>query len=153
MEPHRYQWPLVWGWMPTGRAASSSVLAVVVVAMLAGCSNTGPAATLGERVDRYWELKQAKRWEEVYDSYLDPAAKERVSKEAFLAKRKLAYDILSYTVTEAREDGDQAVVVVTNESNIPAPAGRQKLRMLRQTVKTEDKWVRRDGAWYVDLPG
>jgi len=134
------------------QAVWGGALVVVLWAALAGCNRSGSTATLGERVERFWELKQAKRWEEVYQGYLDPALRERISRSAFLDQRKLAFDVLSFTVTEVREDGDQAVVVVTSESNIPAPAGRGKLRMLRQTVTTEDKWVRRDGVWYVDLP-
>jgi hypothetical protein len=152
MNPHSYLWPATSGCTRARRATWGGALVAVLSATVLGCSQGGSTATLSERVGRYWELKQAKRWEEVYQGYLDPALKERISRDAFLNKRKLAFDILSFSITEVREDGDQAVVIVTSESNIPAPAGRGKLRMLRKTVSSEDKWVRRDGVWYVELP-
>jgi hypothetical protein len=63
----------------------------------------------------------------------------------------LAFDILSYTISEVGEDGEEATVSVTNDANIPVPAGQEQLRMVRRTVVTSDTWVRRDGIWYVSL--
>jgi hypothetical protein len=146
----RYLWPL--GESRAGLSGAVWVgMAAVVLVGLVGCRQGSGAATLGERVERYWELKQAKRWEEVYDGYLDPMLKSALGKDDFIEKRKLAFDILSYSVAEIREDGDEVTVRVANEANIPIPAGQGKMRMVRQTVTTEDQWVRRDGTWYVAL--
>ena len=116
-----------------------------------GCSERGSGATLEQRAGKYWELKQTKRWEEVYDSYLDPALKSALSRDAFLKKRLLAFNILKYTITEAREDGDQGTVRVSGEANIPARGVRGAVRMMQTEITVEDKWIRRGGVWYVQL--
>jgi hypothetical protein len=102
-------------------------------------------------VSRYWELKQAKRWDEVYDGFLDPQSRAKIPRDAFLEKRKLAYDILSFSMDEAGQDGDRVVVTVTNEANIPVPAGHGEVQMVRRKLTTADTWVRVDGVWYVHL--
>ena len=128
---------------------------VTLLAVLGGfavaCSPGEATQTLSERVDRYWELKQAKRWDEVYDLFLDPQAKQKLTREAFLRRRVLAFDILGYEISDLGEDGEEATVSVTNDAHIPVPAGREQRRMVRRTVVTTDTWVRRDGVWYVSL--
>jgi hypothetical protein len=119
--------------------------------LVGGCSQSGSVATLDERANKYWELKQAKRWEEVYDGYLDPTLKGVVSKDAFLKKRLLAFDILGYSITETTLAGERATVRVTNEVNLPLREPGGTVRVTRKTVETRDEWVRRDGIWYVRL--
>lgn len=140
------------------RAVWGVTLLAVLGGFVVACSPGEATQTLSERVDRYWELKQAKRWDEVYDLFLDPQDKEKLTREAFLRRRVLAFDILSYTIpeigedgSELGEDGEEATVSVTNDAHIPVPAGQEKLRMVRRTVVTTDTWVRREGVWYVSL--
>ena len=126
------------------------MLIVVSVVLLAGCTRGSEGGSLDERVQRFWELKQAKRWEEAYEHFLDPARKENLSKDAFLRRRLLAFDILSFTVQETNVNGDEATVLVSNEANIPLRGPGGKMQMIRKSVSTEDHWFRRDGVWYVD---
>lgn len=119
--------------------------------LFVGCSERASGATLEERGRKYWGLKQAKQWEELYDHYLDPVLKDTLSRDAFLKKRLLAFDILSYAITEARENGDQGTVKVKGEANIPARGIRGAVRIMKTEITVEDQWVRRDGVWYVRL--
>jgi hypothetical protein len=119
--------------------------------LAAGCRHGAPVASLKERVAAYWGLKQSKAWEEVYDKYLDPEAKKTVTKEAFLKRRWLAFDILSYEIGDVQENGDKATVTVNNEANIPLKTPQGELQFFKKQVATKDEWVRRDGVWYVVL--
>jgi hypothetical protein len=123
----------------------------VLAAVLAGCSKPGSTAMLAERANKYWELKQTKRWEEVYDGYLDPALKGTLSKEIFLKKRLLAFDILNYTISEARESGDRGTVRVEAEANFPVRQMGGAVQLIQKKTTVEDDWVKRDGVWYVRL--
>jgi hypothetical protein len=126
--------------------------AVLALAVLwAGCNDRSPAS-LEERALAYWDLKQSKQWEEIYDGYLDPERKEQLSRDRFLKKRELAFDTLDYAITAAEEQGDQAVVRVSSTANIPALEPGRKVRIITKKVNVEDRWVRRDGVWYVILP-
>jgi len=125
---------------------------VLLLAVFLGCQQKLESkATLSERVEKYWALKQSKGWGEVYDGYLDPQAKEALKKEPFLNKRKLSYDILGFRVAEAKEDGDTAKVAVENEVNFPIRAPTGEMKLIKKQVTTTETWVRRDGGWYVQL--
>jgi len=148
------------GWVMTSRRALFGVptgwtLAVLAVVMVAGasggCQKADPVATIKDRVSTYWGLKQSKGWEEIYEKYLDPEAKKSLTKEAFLKRRFLAFDILSYEISDVKEDGDKATVVVTNEANIPLKTPQGELTFIKKQVTTKDEWVRREGKWYVVL--
>lgn len=149
MRARDYQWPPRPN-RPRGRAVGV-VVGVVVVLGLGGCSQRGASATLEARASKYWELKQAKRWEEVYDGYLDPALKGALSRDAFLKKRGLAFDTLSYRIVEAREDGEEGTVRVTTEANIPIRGVKGAVQLVRKVVTVEDRWVKREGVWYLQL--
>lgn len=125
----------------------------VVLALLAGCQQqqAESRATLSDRVAKYWTLKQSKGWDEVYDQYLDPKARETVKKEAFLGRRRLAFDILSFRTTEAKEEGDTAKVAVENEVNFPIKSPTGEMQLIKKQVTTTETWVRRDGTWYIQL--
>lgn len=125
----------------------------VVLTLLAGCQQqqAESRATLSDRVAKYWTLKQSKGWDEVYDQYLDPKARETVKKEAFLGRRRLAFDILSFRTTEAKEEGDTAKVAVENEVNFPIKSPTGEMQLIKKQVTTTETWVRRDGTWYIQL--
>ena len=140
-----------------GGAISRSFRTAMVVVVLGlsafgpGCRKSDSAADLKERAQTYWGLKQSKGWEEVYDRYLDPNAKEKVTKAAFLKRRLLAFDILTYEISNVQETGDTATVEVTNTNNFPLKAPDGELKFIKKQVTTKDSWVRRDGVWYVVL--
>ena len=149
MRVRDYQWPPR-SIRPSFRSVGI-VVGVVVVLALSGCSQRGTGASLEDRASKYWELKQAKRWEEVYDDFLDPAVKEALPRDAFLKKRRLAFDTLSYSVVEAREDGDTGTVRVTTDANIPLRDTKGGVQLTRKTVTVEEQWNKRDGVWYLHL--
>jgi hypothetical protein len=126
---------------------------LVVLALLAGCQQqqAESKAPLEARVAKYWALKQSKGWEEVYEQYVDPQAKETLKKDAFLGKRRLSFDVLSFRVTEAKEEGDTAKVAVENEVNFPIKSPAGEMQLIKKQVTTTETWVRRDGAWYIQL--
>jgi hypothetical protein len=133
------------------KAAAMVVTLALVVAAGSGCQRADSAASLKERAQAYWGLKQSKSWAEIYDQYLDPAAKARLSKEAFLKRRFLAFDILSYEITDVQEEGDKAAVEVSNEVNFPLKTPDGELKLIKKQVNTKDTWVRHEGHWYVQL--
>jgi hypothetical protein len=125
---------------------------VALVALLGTGCHHGSKGTLADRAKGYWELKQQKRWEEAYDAYLDPSVRTSFPKDAFLKKRALAFDILSFTVTDLTQDGDQATVHVKADANIPLRVpGQEKVQIRKDTIEAEEPWVRRDGVWYVHI--
>ena len=130
-------------------------IAIAIVAAGVGLQSAGcqraKTATLTERASTYWQLKQQKRWEEVYDAYLDPAVKETLSKDAFLKKRLLAFDVVNFTITDEKEDGDHATVHVKMDANLPLRGIGGKVQMRRQEMTSDESWVRRDGTWYIHL--
>ena len=129
-----------------------STVVVLLLAVFLGCQQKVESkATLNERVEKYWALKQSKGWEEAYDQYLDPQAKEALKKEAFLNKRRLSFDNLSFRVAEAKEEGDTAKVAIENEVNFPIKAPTGEMQLIKKQVTTTETWVRRDGTWYIQL--
>src|SRR5262245_53117908 len=101
------------------KAAGLVVAVALMAAVGGGCQKTDSAASLKDRAQAYWGLKQSKTWPDVYDQYLDPSMKSQLSKEAFLKRRFLAFDILSYEINDVQEEGDKGTVEVTNEVNFP----------------------------------
>jgi hypothetical protein len=147
---HEYQWPPRLGRVRMVCAIGSGVVAAAVVLQLAACQR-GSNATLTERASKYGQLTQQKRWEEVYDGYLDPALKDALTKDTFLKKRLLAFDIVAFTITDAVENGDEGTVHVKSDANIPLRGIGGKVQMRRQDLDSEESWVRRDGTWYIRL--
>lgn len=146
-----------WGRVMRVRTASGLrwwrfVVLACALAVGVGCqSGAGAPSSLKERAHTYWGLKQSKGWEEVYDKYLDPDMKKTVTREAFLKRRWLAFDILSYEVSDVQETGDKATVAVTNEVNFPLKTPQGELQFIKKQVTTKDPWVKREGTWYVVL--
>lgn len=133
------------------RTVLSFLFLAVLVLYPNGCQKADSAPALKDRVAKYWELKQSKKWEEVYDQFLDPSARSGLTKEAFLKRRWLAFDTLSYEISEVQETNDTATVAVSSEANIPLKTPVGDMRFIKSRVTTKDQWVRRDGAWYVEL--
>lgn len=131
--------------------ATALALLAVAVVLAPGCQKADPVAALKERASTYWGLKQSKGWAEVYDQYLDPEAKKTVTKDAFLKRRWLAFDILSYQISNVQEEGDEATVAVDNEVNFPLKTPQGDLQFIKKQVTTKDQWVLREGRWYVVL--
>jgi hypothetical protein len=123
----------------------------VLATVVAGCRRADPVQELKDRVTKYWQLKQSKSWPEVYDQYVDPNVKGQLTKDAFLKRRFLAFDIFSFEVADIKQEGDKATVSVTNEVNFPLKEPSGQMQFIKKQVTTNDSWVRRDGAWYIEL--
>lgn len=139
-----------------GKMAERTVAGVVLLALVAafggaGCRKADPSASLKERAGAYWGLKQSKSWPEVYDEYLDPEAKKTVTRDAFLKRRFLAFDILSYEISSVQVENEKATVEVANEVNVPLKTPQGELTFIKKQVITKDPWVLRGGVWYVVL--
>lgn len=139
-----------------GNAAGRPVAGLVLLALVAALSGTGcqkadPGASLKQRAGAYWGLKQSKSWPEVYDKYLDPEAKKALTRDAFLKRRFLAFDILSYEISKVQVEGEKATVEVANEVNVPLKTPQGELTFIKKQTTTKDPWVLRDGVWYVVL--
>jgi hypothetical protein len=124
---------------------------VLLVAIALGCSQGDTRGPLEERAKQYLDLKQRKQWEEVYDGYLDPKLKGSLSRDAFLRRRQLSFDVLSHTVTGVKENGDEGDVTVSGEANFPARQPGGKVRIIQRPFTVTDHWIKRDGAWYIVL--
>jgi hypothetical protein len=147
---HDYQWPPSWDRSRLRGIVGFGTVIVAVLVQLAACQ-WGSSATLADRAKKYWELKQQKRWEEVYDGYLDPAAKSALARDSFLKKRLLAFDILDFNITDVAENGNEGTVHVTSHANIPLRGIGGKTQLRKQEMTGEEAWVRHDGAWYIRL--
>ncbi len=130
---------------------AGGLVAAVFLLAAVGCQKADPVASLKDRATTYWGLKQSKGWAEVYDQYVDPEAKKALTKDAFMKRRWLAFDILSYQISNVHEEGDKATVTVDNEVNFPLKTPEGELKFIKKQVNTKDQWVRRDGLWYVIL--
>lgn len=126
------------------------LLAFVISGPGIGCRQQA-IDSLKSRVQEYWELKQSRQWERVYEDYLDPKKKEALPREAFLKRRLLSFDILTFKIMDIQDRQDQATVVVENEVNVPLRGIRGAVEVRKKTVNTEEEWVRRNGIWYVRL--
>ena len=130
-----------------GRAFAIGVLAAAIALQTLGCHRSA-GASLTERAKEYWRLKQQRRWEEVYDGYLDPASKGTLERETFLKRRLISFDILNFDVADATANGDEATVTVKAKVRLMlrGPRGSQESR--EQEVTSRDSWVKRNGTWY-----
>ena len=138
---------------PRVRSWGTTLVAALLV-LATACSRGEVGASLEERAQRYWELKQGKQWAEIWDAYLDPELKEKLPKDAFLKRRQLAFDILGYALQEVKpeeEDEARATVVVTSEVNVPLRGAGGKTQLVRKEVTTSDTWVRRGDRWFIRL--
>jgi hypothetical protein len=130
------------------RAITFGVVAAAIVLQFAACQRWS-GATLRERASQYWQLKQQKRWEEVYNEFLDPALKDALPREAFLKKRLLSFDILTFGITDSTENGDEGTVTVKAKISLLLRGGKGTTQPRLQEVTSRDSWVKRDGTWYI----
>jgi hypothetical protein len=134
--------------------AATAILPVVgalVVAWTEGCHARGPDEDLEARARQYLELKQKHDWVAIYDALLDPEMRKTLKKEDFLHKRRLAFDVLGWTVVKKEETGEHASVVAKLDAMIPVLNPRGGTTMMRKEVEEPQKWVNRDGRWYIEL--
>lgn len=127
--------------------------ALLGVAM-AGCQagRDQEQAGLQERARKYLELKQKRDWVAIYEGLLDPELHTKLKREVFLRRREAAFDVLSFSVVSAEEEeGGTGKVVAKIDAMIPVLNPRGGTTMLRKEMEEPQKWVARDGRWYIQL--
>ncbi|HEY8515020.1 MAG TPA: hypothetical protein VIS07_05880 [Candidatus Binatia bacterium] len=144
-------------------AAGSAAGAWIALAALLGMAITAAGCqakpeqeapeNLEARARQYLELKQKRDWDAIYDGLLDPELRKTLKRETFLRRRSAAFDILGFKVVSTEEQGETGKVVAKLDAMIPVLNPRGGTTMLRKEVEEPQKWVSRDGRWYIQLAG
>lgn len=110
-------------------------------------SNLLPEELLRHRAEAYWATIQRKDWNEVR-SFVDPNTLSDL--EGYFKKReemKDFSDIVSFEIQRLSITGNEGHTATVVSLNLTHPLLGGKPQPLVQTV--ENKWVRRNGQWYV----
>ena len=142
------------------RSAGAAVLVPISLALACACAQgagtpaTGPGAPgLEARAREYLELKQRHAWAQIYDEILDPEARKSLERQRFLKKRENAFDIVGFEVVSTQQNGQDGQVQVQMEAMIPIRNPGGETSLVRKNVQDPQKWVYRDGRWYIRLEG
>lgn len=114
-----------------------------------GCTPADPKEELRERAAKYLELKQKREWTAIYEGMVDPEARKSVKLEDFLKPRKESMDMLGYELISAEVDQDQGSVKAKVDVVIPILSPRGGATMMRKELEDSQRWVQRDGRWYI----
>jgi hypothetical protein len=98
-------------------------------------------------------LKQKREWTAIYQGILDPEARKDVKLEDFLKPRKGAMELLGYELVSAEVDDGSGSVKAKVDVVIPVLSPRGGTTMMRRELEDSQKWVQRDGRWYIQLRG
>ncbi len=72
--------------------------------------------------------------------------------KVFLKRREAAFDVLNFSVVSAEEqEGGTGKVVAKIDAMIPVLNPKGGTTMLRKEMEESQKWVARDGRWYIRL--
>jgi hypothetical protein len=140
-----------------GQVASTTLALAALLGMAitaAGCQakhENEQAEDLQARAKQYLELKQKRDWAAIYDGFLDPELRKTLKRDLFLQRRSQAFDVLSYTLVSTKEEGETGKVVAKLDAMIPVLNPRGGTTMLRKELSEPQKWVARDGRWYIQL--
>ena len=138
-----------------GRSAGALVTLTALLGIaLAGCqaSPEQEQKNLQDTARRYLELKQKRDWVAIYDGLLDPELHEKLKRDVFLKRREAAFDVLNFSVVSVDEgEGGTGKVVAKIDAMIPVLNPKGGTTMLRKEMEESQKWVARDGRWYIRL--
>lgn len=138
-----------------GRSTGAALaLAALLGIALASCqaSPQQEKQNLQDRAQSYLELKQKRDWVAIYDGLLDPELHGKLKRDAFLKRREAAFDVLNFSVVSAEEqEGGTGKVVAKIDAMIPVLNPKGGTTMLRKEMEESQKWVARDGRWYIRL--
>ncbi len=138
-----------------GRSTGAALALTALLGIaLASCqaSPQQEKQNLQDRARSYLELKQKRDWVAIYDGLLDPELHEKLKRDAFLKRREAAFDVLNFSVVSAEEqEGGTGKVVAKIDAMIPVLNPKGGTTMLRKEMEESQKWVARDGRWYIRL--
>ena len=140
----------------SGETATLATIALMVAWACARDTGTPPAAdssSLESSARQYLELKQRHAWAQIYDEIVDPESRKTLERQRFLKRRENAFDILSFEVVSAEKEGNEGRVRATMEAMIPVRNPGGETSLIRKKVQDPQKWVNRDGRWYIQLDG
>lgn len=139
---------------------AATVLAAALLALLQACSRSpgeerpraAETGALERRAREYLELKQRHEWERVYDDLLAPEDRKKLEKQHFLRKRASSFDILDFDVVSVEKEAEvTARVAATMVAMIPVLKPGGETTLVRKRVRDVQRWVYRDGRWYIHL--
>ena len=139
-----------------GRAAArlAAAAALLTLALLASaCSDPDPRDELRDRARQYLELKQKREWTAIYQGLLDPEARKTLKLEQFLAPRKETMDVLGFELVDTEVSDGSGSVRAKMDVVIPVLSPRGGTTMIRKELEDSQRWVQRDGRWYIQLRG
>lgn len=106
------------------------------------------AKSLKERADKFWRLREADKWGEIYD-LLDPYFREINSRSAYIKSQGSVKYFSHRLVNEPEIKGSLATVKVAYESEVPEVMLKgKKISIPKQEVEIDQEWVWVDGDWY-----
>lgn len=124
-----------------------SVLVVSCTGLRFEGASLSPEESLRQRAAHYWAAQKNKTWSEVRN-FVDP---ETVGKLDRYFKRKEESQnyskIIATQIKDLKVEGDEGWTVTVVSAEITHPLLGGKPYPVEQTV--EERWVRRDGVWYV----
>ena len=128
---------------------------LVAVALVAGCTSRGAAESQGleARAEEYMDLRQRGSWDAIWNGLIDPEAREGIRRASFMEKRRSSFDIVDFEIVSVDEEGEEGRVVARMDTIVPViKPGGGLLRVPRE-LDDSQKWVLRDGRWYIQLRG
>lgn len=135
------------------RMAALGLLLVPAMGLQAvACRSADPQVDLRERVGQYLAMKQKREWTGIYEGMLDPEVRKSLKLEDFLRPRAQAMDFVGFDVLEVSPADGRVKVKVDAMVPVLQP-GNQAPLMVRKQTEEEQRWVQRDGRWYVHLEG
>lgn len=138
--------------LPWMSVAIGCLVFLALPGVFSGCSGGGPGgSSLTDRAKQYLELKQKHEWARIYDDLLDPQARPGLPKDAFLKRREVPFDVLSFELVSADSQGTEGKVVAKLEAVIPVLNPRGGTQTIQKKVDDVQRWVQRDGQWFIDL--
>lgn len=145
---------------PSGQVAGATLalaallgMAITAVGCQARQEEDAAKENLEARARQYMALKQKRDWAAIYDGLLDPELRTTLKREAFLRRRKQAFDVLGYTLVSTKEEDGTGKVIAKVDAMVPVLNPRGGTTMLRRELEEPQQWVARNGRWFIQLEG
>lgn len=105
-------------------------------------------ARLKERVDAFWSLREADKWDKVYD-YMDPFFREANSRSNYVKTQGLVKYYEHRLAGEPQITGMSAAVPLAFVSEVPEIVMKGKpITVPKKELEIKQEWIWVDGDWY-----
>ncbi len=119
----------------------------------AGCSEGAKPADLADRAERYMDLRQKGSWDAIWTGMVDPEVRETIKRAAFMERRASSFDIVDFEIVSVDEKGEEGLVVAKMDTILPVLKPGGGLMRIPRELDDSQKWVLREGRWYIQLQG